>query len=61
MDNENKKIKDSMRQRKAAYKAWSTIRNKTREKAGINSQKIEKYLTLNEVSMIKHPEISKTE
>jgi len=57
LDKENKKIKNSTRQRKAAYKAWSTIRNKTREKAGLHSQKIEKYLRLNEFATIKHPEI----
>lgn len=60
MVKENKKIKATIRQRKAAYKAWSTIRDKIRTKASEHAEKIEKYLTLNQVSMIKHPEISKT-
>jgi spore photoproduct lyase len=57
MGSENKKIQIKNRQRKAAYKAWATIRNKTREKASINSQKIERYFRLSQISTIKHPEI----
>ncbi len=54
------KIKISSRQRKAAFKAWETMRHKVRERAGKTTQKIEKYMTLNQVSLIKHPEITKT-
>lgn len=61
MVKENKKIKTTIRQRKAAYKAWSTIRGKIRTKASEGAEKIEKYLTLNQVSIIKHPEMLKTE
>ncbi|MGI0059243.1 MAG: radical SAM protein, partial [Nitrosotalea sp.] len=60
MVKENKKIKTIIRQRKAAYKAWSTIRDNIRTKASEHAEKIEKYLTLNQVSIIKHPEIPKT-
>ncbi|MGI0007306.1 MAG: radical SAM protein, partial [Nitrosotalea sp.] len=60
MVKENKKIKTTIRQRKAAYKAWSTIRDNIRTKASEHAEKIEKYLTLNQVSIIKHPEIPKT-
>ena len=60
MVKENKKIKTTIRQRKAAYKAWSTVRDNIRTKASEHAEKIEKYLTLNQVSIIKHPEIPKT-
>lgn len=51
------KIKISSRQRKAAFKAWETMRRKVREKAGQTTQKIEKYMTLNQVAVIRHPEL----
>ncbi len=55
------KIKISSRQRKAAFKAWSTMRKNVQERVGKGTQKIEKYLTLSEVSSIKHPEIPSTQ
>lgn len=58
MDKVSKKIKTTIRQRKAAYKAWATIRNKIREKASADSGKIDKYLRPGFMASIKHPEIT---
>lgn len=60
MGKENKKIKTKTRQRKAAYKAWFTIRDKIRAKASEHAEKIDRHLTPNQASAIKHPEIPKT-
>ena len=48
----------SERQRKAAYKAWETIRRKRWVRGGEKTEKIEKYITINQISKIKHPELT---
>lgn len=50
------KIKISTRQRKAAYKAWDTMKHNRWKKGSEHAEKIEKYLTLIQVSKINHPE-----
>lgn len=50
------KAEISTRQRKAAYKAWSTMKRNRWNKGLENTQKIEKFLALNQVSKIIHPE-----
>ena len=47
----------SVRQRRAAIKAWKTIRNKQQAGASVGSLKIDKYLSLQQVSRIHHPEL----
>lgn len=47
----------SARQRKAAFKAWKTMRNEQQVAASIGSVKIDKYLTLEQVTRIHHPEL----
>jgi DNA repair photolyase len=51
------KIKTHTRQRKAAYKAWETMKRKRWKKGSEHVEKIEKYLTLTQVAKIIHPEI----
>lgn len=46
-----------VRQRKAALKAWKSIRNKQKVMATAGSLKIDKYLTLEQVGEIHHPEL----
>ena len=50
------KVLTSTRQRKAAYKAWDTIRKNVRKKNDKNSEKIEKYISVQKISSIRHPE-----
>lgn len=47
----------SGRQRKAAYKAWNTMKKTRWKKGQEDTEKIEKYLSLQELTKIRHPEI----
>ena len=51
------KIKIARRQRNAAYKAWETMRKKKWELRGKFSENIKKYMTLQQISKVKHPEL----
>jgi hypothetical protein len=46
----------TVRQRKAAYKAWKTIRKKKREIVGKDTQKIDPFLTVDRLASLVHPE-----
>lgn len=46
----------TVRQRKAAYKAWKTIRKKKREIVEKDTQKIDRFLTVNKLASLVHPE-----
>lgn len=59
MKEKKSKASISIRQRKAAYKAWQTMRQNRWSRVAKLTQKIEKYMTLQQVSKIKHPEIEK--
>ena len=47
----------SIRQRKAAYKAWATMRRSRWKHGSEETEKIEQYMTPAQVSKIKHPEV----
>lgn len=46
----------TVRQRKAAYKAWKTIRKKKREIVGKDTLKIDPFLTVNRLASLVNPE-----
>lgn len=46
----------TVRQRKAAFKAWKTMRRDSREKTVQSTSKIDRYLTLQQVGQIEHPD-----
>jgi len=54
-----KKSKASIsdRQRKAAYKAWETMKHDRWKRGAETTENIEKFMTLQKVSKIKHPEL----
>lgn len=47
----------SVRQRKAAFKAWKTMRSNRQATASTGSLTIDKYLTLEKLGRIHHPEL----
>lgn len=57
-DRENKKINMSVRQRKAAYKAWRTIRVDKRLRASRGSRTILEFVKPETVTSLQHPEIT---
>ena len=55
------KIAISSRQRKAAHKAWNTMRHDRWARGAENMENIEKFMTLRQVSRIAHPEVEEAE
>lgn len=60
MAEKKSKISISSRQRKAAYKAWRTMKLDRWKRGSESIEKIEKFLTLQQVSKIQHPELEPT-
>ncbi len=58
MKEDNKKIKATIRQRDAAYKAWRTIRQNRRIAAGSGSKTIPEFVKPATVTSVRHPEIT---
>ena len=53
----NRQIKATIRQRKAAHKAWKTIRQNNRLAAGRGSKTILEFVKPETVTTLRHPEI----
>ena len=61
MDGKKSKASISNRQRKAAYKAQKTMRYDRWSRGAENMENIKKFMTLQQVSKLAHPEIEKPE
>lgn len=46
---------DNSKPKKAAYKAWKTIRRKKHEAGGRLSKRLDEFITVNEITSIRHP------
>ena len=57
MDKKRSKASVSGRQRKAAYKAWKTMRHDRWARGTKNMESIEKFMTIRQVSTLTHPEV----
>ena len=57
MKDSNRQIKATIRQRKAAHKAWKTIRQNNRLAAGRGSKTILEFVKPETVTTLRHPEI----
>ncbi len=50
--------RDKNKYRKAAYKAWETIKKRRRDKAAKNTQKITQFIDPQTIQRIRHPEMT---
>lgn len=58
VNSDNRDSSPTIRQRRAAYKAWRTIRKKRLKSAAEHLSPIDKYFSIQELSTLSHPELA---